>query len=119
MADNLLALVSQYLDPAAIAKIAEGTATDPAAVQKLVGAAVPAVMASMASAASTPAGAKNLADAVSAQDPALLDTLKSSLGQENQIEMAVNGSKMLGSMLGDKGLSGLTAVLGKFAVTET
>lgn len=119
MADNLLALVSQFLNPAAIAKIAEGAATDHASVQKLVGAAVPALMASFANIASTPAGAKNLADAVSAQDPALLDTLKSSLGQENQIEMAVAGSKMLGSVLGSSSLGNLTAALGKFAGTDS
>ena len=119
MADNILALVSQFLNPAAVAKIAEGTGADAAAIQKLVGAAVPAVMAGFAKAASTADGAKSLADVVSAQDPALLDTLQANLGQEGQIEMAVNGSRMLGSVLGDRGLSGLTAALGKFAGTDS
>lgn len=119
MADNLISLVSQYLTPDAISKIAAGTATDPAAVQKLTAAAVPALMASMASAVSAPGGAKALADAVENQDPALLDNLKASFGAENQIEMAVNGSKMLGSVLGDGTLSGLTGALSKFAGTES
>ena len=119
MADNILALVSQFLNPAAVAKIAEGTGADAAAIQKLVGAAVPAVMAGFAKAASTVDGAKSLADVVSAQDPALLDTLQANLGQEGQIEMAVSGSRMLGSVLGDRGLSGLTAALGKFAGTDS
>ena len=119
MADNISALVSQFFSPDAVQKIAVAAATDPASVQKLLGAGVPAVMAGMATAAAAPGGAQKISEAIGAQDPALLDNMKAGFGQEGQIDMAMAGSKMLGSLLGDRQLGALTGTLGKFAGTDS
>ena len=60
MATNLISGVMQFLTPDMIAKIAAALGLDRSLVQKAIGGAIPALLASLADVASTPNGARQL-----------------------------------------------------------
>ncbi len=60
MAINLVSLVSQYLTPQMIGGLARVAGIDDAAAQKLVTAAVPAILAALGTAAAAPGGAQKV-----------------------------------------------------------
>ena len=60
MATNLVSSVMQFLTPDMVAKIARTLGIDPDVAQKVVSAAVPAILASFAGLAAKPAGAQQL-----------------------------------------------------------
>lgn len=112
MAINLPSLVSQLITPDLINRIAAAVGIDPALAQKLVNAAIPAVLGAFASEASNPDGAKSISDLISNQDPNMLDNLISGLKSGDAGALA-SGAAVLSSLLGNEGLGQLSSVLGQ------
>ncbi len=114
MATNLVSVVMQFLTPDVIAKIASALGLDRDVAQKMVGGAIPAILASMAGVAASPGGARQLATAVAQQQPGTLDNLKSLIGQAGQQSFASAGSSALSGLLGGGALDALTQSVAKF-----
>ncbi|WP_158815311.1 DUF937 domain-containing protein [Methylocapsa sp. S129] len=110
MAVDLIGLVSQSVTPQMISQIAGMTGLDQTTAEELVGGAVPSVVASLASAASSPGGAQKIADAVSNADPDLTTKLTSALGS-GQSQLLTDGAGKLSALIGGSGLSSLAAAL--------
>jgi hypothetical protein len=110
MAVDLIAVVSQYVTPQMISQIAGMAGLDQTTAEELVGGAVPAVVASLASAAAAPGGAQKIADAVSNADPDVLTKLTGALGS-GQKQALTDGAGKLSALIGSSGLSGLAGAL--------
>jgi hypothetical protein len=115
MPTNLVTLVMQFLTPDVIAKIASALGLDRMVAQKAIGGAIPALLAGLADVASSPGGARQLANAVAQQQPGTLDSLKNLIGGSGQRAFADTGSSMLSGLLGGDTLGTLTQSIGKFA----
>ena len=72
MAINLVSLVSQFLTPQMVSTLARALGVNEAVAQKVVAAAVPAILASLGTAAAAPGGAQKISDAISNSDPDIL-----------------------------------------------
>jgi hypothetical protein len=114
MATNLVSVVMQFLTPDVIAKIASALGLDRDVTQKLIGGAVPAILASLAGVAASPGGARQLATALAQQQPGTLDGLKSLIRQAGQQSFASTGSSALSGLLGGGTLDALTQSVAKF-----
>ena len=114
MAIDLISLVSRYLTPQLISQIASVAGVDPDAANKLIGGAIPAVLASLGGAIAAPGGAQKVSDAISNADPDLLTKLGGALGSGN-LNMLNAGATALSGLIGAKGLSGLASALGQHA----
>lgn len=112
MGVDLNSLVSQYLTPQLVSQIAATAGVDPDVAQKLVSAAVPAVLASLGGALAAPGGAQKLSDAVSNADPDLLAKLTSALGA-GQLQTLNDGAAALSGLIGANELSNLSNALGQ------
>ena len=75
MAFNIITAVAQTLNTDMIGRIGQTLGLDRASTLKAVAAAVPAILGGFAATASKPEGARQLSDALSAQDPTLLGQL--------------------------------------------
>ncbi len=86
MYGNIVSAVSQYLTPDLVAKMASASGiSDRTTAQKAVGAAVPAILSSLAALASKPGGERQLADAIAKQSPSTLESLASMIGGSGQL----------------------------------
>ena len=83
MAINLVSLVSQFLTPQLVGSLARVVGVNEAVAQKLAAAAIPTILAALATTAAAPGGAQKLADTVSNSDPDLLSKLTSAIGGGN------------------------------------
>jgi hypothetical protein len=110
MAINLVSVVSQYLTPQMIGSLARVAGVNDAAAQKLVSAAVPAILAALATTAAAPGGAQKVSDAVSNADPDLLTKLRSGVAGGNS-QVLTEGANLLSGLLGGGGLASLAAAL--------
>ena len=114
MAINLVSLVSQYLTPQMIGSLARVAGVNDAAAQKLVSAAVPAILAALGTAAAAPGGAQKVSDAVSNSDPDILTKLRSAIaGGDPQV--LTQGANLLSGLLGGGGLASLAAALSQYS----
>ena len=75
MAINLVSLVSQFLTPQMVSTLARALGVNEAVAQKVVAAAVPAILASLGTAAAAPGGAQKISDAISNSDPDILSKI--------------------------------------------
>ncbi|HEY5207037.1 MAG TPA: DUF937 domain-containing protein [Roseiarcus sp.] len=114
MAINLVSLVSQFLTPQLIGGLARALGINEAVAQKLVAAAVPAILASLATAAAAPGGAQKVSDAVSNSDPDILTKLSGAVTGGNT-RFLNEGGTLLSGLLGGGGLSSLTGALSQFS----
>ena len=88
MHGNVVSAVSQLLTPDLIAKISSlAGISDRATTQKVVGAALPAILFSLATLASKPGGERRLADAIAKQSPRTLENLASTIGAQRSSRM--------------------------------
>ena len=110
MAINLVSLVSQYLTPRMVGALARATGVDVVTAQKLVNAALPAVLAALATTTAAPGGAQKVSDAVSNSDPDILTKLTSAVAGGN-LQSLTEGANQLGGLLGGSGLSSLAGAL--------
>ena len=76
MSINLVSLVSQYLTPELIGRIAGALGVDRSLVGKAATYLAPALLRMLAGVASTPVGARRLAETIEHQDPSILNTLE-------------------------------------------
>ncbi len=114
MAINLVSLVSQFLTPQLVGGLARALGIDEAVAQKLVAAAVPAILASLGTAAAAPGGAQKVSDAVSISDPDILTKLSGAVTGGNT-RFLNEGGALLSNLLGGGGLSSLTGALSQFS----
>ena len=114
MAINLVSLVSQFLTPQLVGGLARALGINEAVAQKLVAAAVPTILASLATAAAAPGGAQKVSDAVSNSDPDILTKLSGAITGGNT-RFLNEGGGLLSNLLGGGGLSSLTGALSQFS----
>ena len=114
MAINLISLVSQFLTPQLVGNLARALGINEAVAQKLVAAAVPAILASLGTAAAAPGGAQKVSDAVSMSDPDILTKLSGAINGGNT-RFLNEGGTLLSGLLGGGGLSSLTGALSQFS----
>jgi hypothetical protein len=112
MAANLISVVTQFLTPDMIGKIAASLGLDRSVAQKAIGGAVPALLASLADVASTPNGARQLTN-VLAQQSGSLENLKSLIGGSGPDTLA--GSNLLSGLFGAGAVDTMAQSIGKFA----
>ena len=91
MAINLVSLVSQFLTPQLVGSLARAVGVNEAVAQKLVAAAIPTILAALATTAAAPGGAQKLADAVSNSDPDLLSKLTGAISGGNVSALSEGG----------------------------
>ncbi len=115
MATNLVASVMQLLTPDMVAKIARTLGIDPELAQKVVTAAVPAILASFGGLAAKPAGAEQLSNALGQQNPNMLAHITNAIGGSDQRAVADTGSGLLSSLLGGGGLNALVSAVSSHA----
>jgi hypothetical protein len=118
MATNLVSLVTQFLTPDVIERIAAAIGLDRAAAQKATGAAIPALLAGLAGLAAKPGGARQLSDAVSRQKPGILESVETIIGAPDGQAFAQTGSDALSSLLGSFTTRGLAGSIARFAGTS-
>jgi hypothetical protein len=114
MAINLVSLVSQFLTPQLVGSLARALGINEAIAQRLAAAAIPTILASLATTAAAPGGAQKLVDAVSNSDPDLLTKLAGAIGSGN-IGTLSEGSNLLSGILGGSGLSSIVGALSQYA----
>jgi hypothetical protein len=115
MATNLVSSIMQFLTPDMVAKIARMLGIEPDVAQKVVSAAVPAILASFAGLAAKPAGAQQLSETLEQQRPDMLSQITSAIGGPDQKAIADTGSSLLSTLLGGSGLNGLVSAVSNFA----
>ena len=115
MATNLVSSIMQFLTPDMVAKIARTLGIDPDVAQKVVSAAVPAILASFAGLAAKPAGAQQLSETLEQQRPDMLSQITGAIGGPDQKALADTGSSLLSTLLGSSGLNGLVSAVSNFA----
>jgi len=114
MAINLVSLVQQYLTPQLVGSLARAVGVNEAIAQKLVAAALPAILAALGTAAAAPGGAQKVSDAISNSDPDLLTKLSGALTGGNT-QLLGEGANILSGLLGGGGLASLTGALSQYA----
>jgi hypothetical protein len=114
MAINLVSLVSQYLTPQMIGSLARAAGVNDATAQKLVTAAVPTILAALATAAAAPGGAQKVSDAVSNSDPDILTKLRTAVAGGNP-QVLTEGANLLSGLLGGGGLASLAGALSQYS----
>jgi hypothetical protein len=112
MTDNLVSAISRFLTPDLIGKLASASGLDRGTTQSAVGAAVPALLSSLADLAARPGGARQLADAIAEQPSGMLSNLAQTLGTSSM--SAERGSSLLSSLLGGGVLNTLISTLSRF-----
>jgi hypothetical protein len=115
MATNLVSSVMQCLTPDLVAKIARTLGIDPDLAQKVVAAAVPAILASFGGLAAKPTGAQQLSNALEQQHPDMLAHITDAIGGSDQRAIADTGSGLLSSLLGGGGLNALVSAVSTHA----
>ena len=114
MAINLVSLVSQALTPQLIGQIGSAIGANPAVAQKLVGGAVPTVIAALAGVAGQTGGAQKISDLVNNADSDALGKLTGGLAG-GQSDVLSQGVSALSGIVGGSGLSSLAGALGQFS----
>ena len=112
---NLVSLIMQFLGPALVGKLASSLGLNQTLAQKVIAAAVPAILAGLAGKAAQPGGAGALFDILAKQDSGLLGKLASVIGTPQQKQVADQGSSVLGSVLGNSALGQLAGALTKYS----
>ena len=111
MADSLVDLILGVVDPDVVTKLAAGTGMNPVTAQNAVSAAVPAILGGIASTVASGDGARRIADAVANQDPAIMDNLAASAGTAGQSALSMDGTKLLGTLIGTQKLESIASAI--------
>jgi hypothetical protein len=114
MAINLVSLVQQFLTPQLVSSLARAVGVNEAVAQKVVAAAVPAILAALGTAAAAPGGAQKVSDAISNSDPDLLTKLSGAVTGGNT-QLLGEGASLLSGLLGGGGLASLAAAVSQYA----
>jgi Bacterial protein of unknown function (DUF937) len=114
MATNLVSLVTQFLTPEMIGRVATALGLDRNMLQMAVSAAVPGLLAGLSGVATQPGGPQKLVDAAR-QETGTLGKFADILGAGDQSSLIERGSKLLTSLLGAQDQSALVGAIGQFA----
>ena len=114
MAVDLVSVISQFLTPQLVGGLARAVGVNEAVAQRLVAAAIPAVLGAFATTAAAPGGAQKLVDAVSNSDPDLLSKLAGAIGGGNLGPLS-EGATWLGGLLGGSGVASIAGALSQFS----
>lgn len=115
MATNLVSQISQFLAAEIASRVASSLGLDKTSTQKAIAAAVPAILGALISLVSKSQGATKLSDALAMQEPGVLSSLASVIGQPGQKALIDNGSSTLSSLVGGKTLSSISSALSQYA----
>jgi len=115
MATNLVSEIAEVLSPNIVSSIASALGLNRTATQKAVVAAVPTLLAALMNYVTKAQGATKLAEVVRKQEPGMLSSLASVIGEPGQKALIDQGASVLASLLGGKGLSALTGAVGEYA----
>ncbi len=114
MHGSILSAMKQFLTPDVITKMASASGVlDPAAAERVVGGAVPAILSALANLVAKPGGARHLGDAIAQQSPRTLENFATTLG--SSASLADSGRSILSDLLGGSALSALAGAISKFA----
>src|SRR5262245_32820251 len=114
MAVNLVSLITQFLTPDMIGRIASALGLDRNNTQTAIGAAVPGLLAGLCGVATQPGGAQKLVEAVRQQTGAL-GSFANMIGASGQSSLIEKGSQILSSLLGGRDQTALAGAVGKYA----
>src|SRR5215510_13472500 len=114
MAINLVSLITQFLTPDMIARIASALGVDRTNTQTAIGAAVPGLLAGLCGVATQPGGAQQLVEAARQQTGALGSFAKM-IADSGQSSLIEKGSQLLSSLLGGRDQTALAGAIGKYA----
>ena len=112
---NLVSTILLLLAPAISRRIASSLGLGEGLVSKAISAAIPVILAALASRASKPGGANQLSNVLAQQDPGLLGNLGSLIGGAGQKSLIEGGISALTSLLGGASTNAIAGALGKFA----
>jgi hypothetical protein len=115
MAINLVSLISQFVTPDMIGRMASAMGMDANVAKKAVGGTIPALLAALAGVASKPGGAQQLSSAVAQQPPSVIDNLMSAIGGSGQKAVVDSGSSLLSTLVGGGAMNAIAGAIGKFA----
>ena len=118
MATNLVSLIMNFLTPDMIGRIASALGIDRNETSSAIEAGVPGLLAALAGVANRPGGPQKLADAAK-QESGTLEKFASMLGSTGQNSLVDRGSRMLGSLLGDRDQAALASAVGKYSGVGT
>lgn len=114
MAFNLVDLVRDQFGEQILGQVSNTLGTDASQTSTAVGGALPTILKSLLSSADSSSGAASVYDTVQHQDDSVLDNLGDALsGDANSL--IANGSKTLGSLLGDDTLAKLAAAVASYS----
>jgi hypothetical protein len=114
MAANLVGMVTQYLTPDRIGRIAAAFNLDSKSAQNVAEVSVPSLLAGLASLALQPGGVQKVVDAVRQHSGALDSRANAVGGSANQAVLADKGTQWFSSLFGDQNHSALTGAVAKF-----
>jgi hypothetical protein len=115
MATNLLAEVTKVLSPTIVSRIASGLGITDASTQKAIAAAVPTILGALIAFVSKPQGATKLNDVVAKQEPGMLSSLASVVGESGQKALIDQGAGLLTSLFGGKDASTFNNAVAQYA----
>ena len=115
MGTNLVSEIAKVLSPSMVSRIASALGLNQTSTQKAIVAAVPALLAALISYVSKPQGAAKLTEVVRKQEPGVLASLASVIGEPGQKALIDQGGSVLTSLLGGKTLSALTSAVAQYA----
>jgi Bacterial protein of unknown function (DUF937) len=115
MATDLVSEIVEVLSPTISSRIASALGLDPAATQKAIAVAVPAILSALISYVSKAQGANKLNEVVRKQEPGMLTSLASVIGEPGQKALIDQGASVLTSLLGGKTFSSLSEAVGQYA----
>ena len=118
MATNLVSLIMNFLTPDMIGRLASTLGLDRNDTSSALEAGVPGLLAALTGVANRPGGPQRLADAAK-QEVGTLDKFTSMLGATGQNSLVDRGSRMLGSLLGDRDQAALASAVGKYSGVGT
>ena len=113
MATNVVSLVTQFLTPDMVGRIATALGFDRNKAQSAISGAVPALLAAFNGVATQPGGAQKLADAAR-QQTGSLENFASVLAAGGQSSLLDKGSQLLSSLVGGQNQNALIGAIAKF-----
>lgn len=111
---NLVSLAMQFLGPVVLNRIASSLGLNQGIAGKIVAAAIPTILASLAGKTAQPGGAASLGNVLSKIDPSILGNLGSIIGGAQQQQFVDQGTSALSSLLGGNSVGAIAGALGKF-----
>jgi Bacterial protein of unknown function (DUF937) len=114
MSSNLVSLITQFLTPDMIGRIATALGLDRNKVQTAIGALIPGLLAAFSNVATQPGGAEKLADAAN-QQAGTLANFANMIGGGGQAAFLEKGSQLLSSLIGSQDKNALLGAITKFA----